>query len=237
MPDATRPSGSWVVNPVMIVGGVAGLAGVLLGGALLFALIGSRTSTQPAYVASATADGVGSATTLSEGSMLQATRLAWDALMDADAALAAQPFSLPSEKFKATAYIYSKIPLQGVDPILQKHLIRSIEAHKAAIHACLSFESEMQEISQRVSQAAQFGQVLGGAASSPGEAASNAAGLGLLFGTFAEAGAMPEAQAAYNRMQMQMKPIVAELQLVAEADATVAKALSQKYGVPFVDVF
>jgi hypothetical protein len=169
--------------------------------------------------------------------ILVATRLAWRELQEADARIVMEQFAFPSERFRAAAFAYSRIPLANADPTLVRHIQRCLEAHKQAAQVCFQYESEMNQIQARVNNAAGVGALIGGAASEPGTAEANAAGLALLFGGFAQASVTSESQALLAKMQAAWKTVGAEIDACANGDIEVAKYLSEKYGEPFLDAF
>jgi len=86
--------------------------------------------------------------------MLAATRESWNNLMRINQHLFDQNFETPSEQYRAFSLGYSKIPLDGVDPILLKHVLRSVIALRGD-------DSQRFDLERAFARVAEFARILG----------------------------------------------------------------------------
>lgn len=167
--------------------------------------------------------------------MKQRTREAWQGLQDADAELGRKTELKGSQRFRDQSYLYARIDLENVDPILVKHLKDSIEVCQQGAALLSRIESDVAENQRNANAATGIGALFGALMGEDPDSGALAGGiLGGLAGEAMKSGKIDELKRKY---EAQVERQRAEYNRVCDNDKVVAEQLTRKYGVPFIDAF
>ncbi len=156
---------------------------------------------------------------------------AWNDLQEADNAASEkrEEGSSTSEYFHESAYLYGKINLEHVDPILVAHIKNSIETFNEGDSVFSEIEQEMSKIESDSQKIIELGQQYG-AASEHGAAKGALAGR-IVAADFAQ----KELTKLRDKKADLLNKYTERMRNTAEMDKTVSVKLKEKYNVEFID--
>jgi serine/threonine protein kinase len=159
------------------------------------------------------------------------TLQAWNELQEADnsASKKREEGSTTSQYFHESAYLYGKISLENVDPILVEHIKNSIETFNEGDSVFSELEQEISKIEAGSQKIIELGQQYGAAS-------EHGAAKGALAGRMVADDWEQKELAKLKEQKADLLTKYAErVRNTAEMDKTVGVKLKQKYNVEFID--